>query len=168
MLLSLSLFLTANKDRGVGNKRGVVGNSVGNGVGSITSLGGLGVDGGALIGDRSGETVVGEGAVGGGLDSAVGKGNGERTGYVALSVLGLGLLEVGLAVVISNSVFVGEGLGSQLLGGIGGGCAIGWGSSGDGGGNGHKSRGEDNLVHCEGMRDECVLLGGIGGGWGPA
>merc|ERR1719468_1191608 len=157
MLLSLSLFLTANKDRGVGNKRGVVGNSVGNGVGSITSLGGLGVDGGALIGDLSDETVVVVGGVGGGLDSAVGKGNGERTGNVALSVLGLGLFEVGLAVVISNSVFVGERLGSQLLGGIGGGCAIGWGSSGDGGGNGHKSRGEDNLVHVDDRRDEFLL-----------
>merc|ERR1719468_419042 len=75
MLLSLSLFLTANKDRGVGNKRGVVGNSVGNGGVSITSLGGLGVDGGALIGDLSDETVVVVGGVGGGLDSAVGKGN---------------------------------------------------------------------------------------------
>merc|ERR1719468_533665 len=149
MLLSLSLFLTANKDRGVGNKRGVGNSVVGNGGVSITSLGGLGVDGGALIGDLSDETVVVVGGVGGGLDSAVGKGNGEGTGYVALSVLGLGLLEVCLAVVISNSVFVGEGLGSQLLGGIGGGCAIGWGSSGDGGGNGHKSRGEDNLVHVD-------------------
>merc|ERR1719468_562543 len=157
MLLSLSLFLTANKDRGVGNKRGVVGNSVGNGVGSITSLGGLGVDGGALIGDLGDETVVVVGGVGGGLDSAVGKGNGEGTGYVALRLLGLGLLEVGLAVVISNSVFVGEGLGSQLLGGIGGGCAIGWGSSGDGDGGSHKSRGEDNLEHVEDRRVECLL-----------
>ena len=119
---------------------------IGDGLGvAVTSSGLRGVDGGTLIGDLSDETVVVVGGVGGGLDSAVGKGNGEGTGYVALSVLGLSLLEVGLAVVISNSVFVGERLGGQLLGGIRGGGTIGWGSSGDGGGNGHKSRGEDNL-----------------------
>ena len=112
---------------------------------AVSILGLRGVDGGTLVGDISDESVVVVSGVGGGLDSAVGKSDHEASDNLALSILALGLLEVSLAVVISNSVFVGERLGSQLLGGIGGGCAIGWGSSGDGGGNGHKSRGEDNL-----------------------
>ena len=122
-----------------------MGNRVGSGVGSISSLGSLGVDRGALIGDLSDETVVVVGGVGGGLDSAVGKGNGEGTGYVSVGVLGFSLLEVGLAVVISNSVFVGERLGGQLLLMVGSGRAIGGGTGGNGDGGGHKSRGEDNL-----------------------
>ena len=112
---------------------------------AVTSSGLRGVDGGTLIGDLSDETVVVVGGVGGGLDSAVGKGNGEGTGYVSVGVLGFSLLEVGLAVVISNSVFVGERLGGQLLLMVGSGRAIGGGTGGNGDGGGHKSRGEDNL-----------------------
>ena len=112
---------------------------------TVSTLGCLGVDGGTFIGDLSDESVVVVSGVGGGLDSAVGKGDGERSGYVALSILGLGLLEVSLAVVISNTVLIGIGLRGKLLNGsvIRGGGTIGWGSSG--GNSGYESRGEDNL-----------------------
>ena len=53
--------------------------------------------------------------VGGRLDPAVGQGDGEGALHVAASVLGLALLEVGVAVVVSDAVFVGVRLGGQLL-----------------------------------------------------
>ena len=53
--------------------------------------------------------------VGGRLDPAVGQGDGEGALHVAASVLGLALLEVGVAVVVSNAVLVGIRLGGQLL-----------------------------------------------------
>merc|ERR1712025_989611 len=128
----------------------MVGNGVSddNGSGmSISSLGFLGVDRGTLIGDLSDETVVVVSGVGGGLDSAVGKGDGERSSYVSISVL-----EVGLGVVISNAVFIGERLRGEFLNwGIGGGGSISWGSSGDGSSHSDESRGEDDLVHVDPM-----------------
>jgi len=112
---------------------------------TVSTLGCLGVDRSTLIGDLSNESVVVVSGVGGGLDSAIRKGNGERSGYIAISILGLGLLEVSLAVVISNTVLIGIGLGGKLLNRsmIGGGGTIGWGSSS--GNSGYKSRSEDNL-----------------------
>ena len=132
-------------DGSVGNDRGVVGNRVGDDNGgsmSISSLGFLRVDRGALIGDLSDETVLMVSGVGGGLDSAVGKGDGERSSYVTVGVLGFSLLEVGLGVVISNAVFIGERLRGEFLNRGG---AISWGSSRDGSSHSDESRGEDDL-----------------------
>ena len=70
--------------------------------------------------------------VGGRLDTTVGEGDREGANNVSSSVLSLGLLEVGLAVVIVDSVLVGERLGGKLLllvGGssvVGGGGGVGW------------------------------------------
>merc|ERR1711931_461443 len=167
----------------VGNKGSVVGNGVGdqgsvvdngsvvddgsvgnNGVSdnmgsmSISSLGFLRVDRGALIGDLSDETVLVVSGVLGGLDSAVGKGDGERSSYVTGSILGFSLLEVGLGVVISNAIFIGERLRGEFLNwGIGGGGSISWGSSRDGSSHSDESRGEDDLVHVDCLGDECLL-----------
>ena len=73
------------------------------------------VDWGTLVCDISDESVVVVSGVGGGLDSAIGKSNHEASGDLAFSILGLGFLEVGLAVVISNSVFIGKWLRGEFL-----------------------------------------------------
>ena len=85
--------------------------------GSVTvSTSGLwGVDGGSLVGNIGDESVVVIGGVGGGLDPTVGKSDHERSGNVSGGILGLGFLEVGLAVVVIDSILVAEGLGSKLL-----------------------------------------------------
>ena len=82
---------------------------------AVSTSGLRGVDGGALVGDVSDEAVVVVGGVGGGLDPAVGQGNGERSLHNTLGILGLGLLEVGLAVVVGDAVLIGVRLGGQLL-----------------------------------------------------
>ena len=119
------------------------GGLVGRGSMTISLLGLRGVDGSSLIGDISNESVVVVSGVGGGLDPAVGKGNHELSLDNSLSILGLRLLEVSLAVVIVDSVLVGEGLGSQLLLLVGGGGSVRRGSGGVG--SGHEGGGEDNL-----------------------
>ena len=92
------------------------GGGVGGGGGVALSLLGIrGVDGGSLIGDISDESVDVVSGVGGGLDSAVGKSNHEATGNNTVGILCFCLLEVGLAVVISNSVLVGKRLRGELL-----------------------------------------------------
>merc|ERR1719422_2861602 len=89
--------------------------------------------------------------VGGGLDSAVGKSNNEATSDNTIAILALGLLEVGLAVVISNSILIGERLRGKLLLLVGSRLVgRGWGVRhrnlvGDG--DSHESSGESNLIH---------------------
>ena len=113
------------------------------------------VDWGTLISDISDESVVVVSGVGGGLDSAIGKSNHKASGDNTIGILGLGFLEVGLAVVISNSILIGERLrgkllllvGSRLVG-RGWGVSRGWGVRhrnlvGDG--DSHESSGESNL-----------------------
>ena len=109
---------SVGNDGSVGNKGSVGNNGVGldqrSGV-TVSTLGSLGVDRGTLVGDLGDETVVVVGGVGGGLDPAVGEGDHKGSLHIALSVLGLGLLEVGLGVVIVDTVLVGERLGGELL-----------------------------------------------------
>ena len=120
------------------------------GGGVAVSTGGLrGVDGGALVGDVGDESVLVVGGVGGGLDPAVGESDHEASGDNTSGILGLGLLEVGLAVVVSHSVLVGERLRGELLGDIGGGLVVGGGGgvgrgavSGD---QGDEGSGDNNL-----------------------
>ena len=120
------------------------------GGGVTVSTGGLrGVDGGALVGDVGDESVLVVGGVGGGLDPAVGESDHEASGDNTSGILGLGLLEVGLAVVVSHAVLVGERLRGELLGDIGGGLVVGGGGgvgrgavSGD---EGDEGSGDNNL-----------------------
>ena len=105
------------------------GGSVGRGSVAVSLLGLRGVDGGSLVCDISNESVDVVSGVGGGLDSAVRKSNHEATGNDTVGILCFCLLEVGLAVVISNSVFISIRLRGELLllvthnrGAIGGGA----------------------------------------------
>ena len=90
----------------------------------VSSSGGGRVDGLSGVGHLGDEAVGVVGGVGGGLDTAVGKGDCEGASNVAGSVLGLGLPEVGLAVVVGDAVLVGEGLGGQLLNDVVGGGSV--------------------------------------------
>ena len=91
------------------------GGLVGRGSMTVSLLGLRGVDGSSLVCDISNETVDMVSGVGGGLDSAVGKSNHEATGNDTVGILCFCLLEVGLAVVISNSIFISIRLRGELL-----------------------------------------------------
>ena len=133
----LSSRLVHRGSRGVGSNWG----------GVAVSLSGLrGVDRGALVADLSNKAVDVVGGVLGSLDPAVGQSNHIAAGNNTIGILGLSLLEVGLAVVIIDSVLVGKRLGGKLLhllvdcrrgGTIGGGACC--------KGNSHQGRGKGNL-----------------------
>ena len=129
----------------VGNDRGVV-DSVGNGdggSGNIATSRGRGVDGLTGVGDLSDVSGQVVGVVGDGLDPAVGKVDGVRSSHGTSAIVGLGLLEVGLGVVVGHGVGVGVGGG---LGEVGGGNGVHHGGVlGGGGGSGHKGKGDDGL-----------------------
>jgi len=113
---------------------------------SVSSSRLCGVDSGTFIGDLSNKSVVVVSSVGGGLDSAVGKSNGERSSNFALSILSLRLLEVVLGVVINNSICVGKWLRGKLLNWgsmVWGRGSIGWGTSSSS--RGDKGRGNQDL-----------------------
>jgi hypothetical protein len=99
-----------SRGRGVGRGRGVYWGSM-----SISSLGLWWVDSGTLIGHLSNKSIVVVSSVGGGLDSAIRKSNGERSSNFALSILSLSLSEAILRVVISYSIFIGIWLRGKLL-----------------------------------------------------
>ena len=82
---------------------------------SISTLGLRWVGSGARVGHLSNEPSLVGRRVGGRLDPVVGQGDGEGALHVAASVLGLALLEVGVAVVVGDAVLVGVRLGGQLL-----------------------------------------------------
>ena len=154
----------------VGNNRGGVdsvgnnGGSVGNdgsgvhGVGNDGGMDGVGNDGGSgdvatsrlrgvdsltsvLNGGNVASQVVG--VVGDGLDPAVGEVDGVRSSHGTGAIVGLGLLEVGLGVVVGHGVGVGVGGG---LGEVGGGNGVHHGGVlGGGGGSGHKGKGNEGL-----------------------
>ena len=133
----LSSRLVHRGSRGVGSNWG----------GVAVSLSRLrGVDRGALVADLSNKAVDVVGGVLGSLDPAVGQSNHIAAGNNTVGILGLSLLEVGLAVVIIDSVLVGKRLGGKLLhllvdcrrgGTIGGGACC--------KGNSHQGRGKGNL-----------------------
>merc|ERR1712025_56168 len=118
--------------------------SIGGGM-AVSLLGLWGVDWGSLVGDISDESVDMVSSVGGGLDSAIGKSNHEATGNKTVGILCFCLLEVGLAVVISNSVLVSVRLGGKLLRGIGSGGSV-CGRSGSES-CGDESGGDEDLEH---------------------
>ena len=124
----------------VGGRLGSIhglGGVVGGGLGGISL--GLRVVGSSLVGHISNESSLMGGGVAGGLDTAIGKSNGEGASNITVLILGLLLVEVGGGVVISYAVLVGESLRGSIigvrLGSIGGGSSC----------NGHNSGGKDNL-----------------------
>ena len=84
------------------------------GLGGDVGLG-LRVDRGALVGDLSDIAVDVVGSVLHVLDPAVREGDGVRAGHNTVGIAGLSSVEVGLGVVIGNSVGVGVGLWELLL-----------------------------------------------------
>ena len=107
--------------------------SIGSGV-AVPSLGLWGVLGLSAVGHLGDETVSVVSGVGGGLDTTIGKSDGEGSGNIAAGILTLGLLEVSLGVVISYTILVGERLRGELLGWFVGWCwVIGWGRGAIGG-----------------------------------
>ena len=81
----------------------------------VTPLGLWWVDRLPRVGDLGDEPVDVVGRVAGCLDSTIGQRDRERASYNTLGVLGLRLLEVGLAVVVGHAVLVGVRLGGQFL-----------------------------------------------------
>jgi hypothetical protein len=109
------------------------------GLGAIAA-GRLGrVDGRALVGDVSHETIDMVSRVGRRLDATVGQGDDKGALDDAVGVLRLGLLEVGLAVVVVDAVLVGKRLGRELLLRVGGGGAVRGRTRGVGGSQYHAS-----------------------------
>ena len=84
------------------------------GLGGDVGLG-LGVDRGALVGDLSDIAVDVVGSVLHVLDPAVREGDRVRAGHNTVGIAGLSSVEVGLGVVVGNSVGVGVGLWELLL-----------------------------------------------------
>lgn len=89
-------------------------------VGSVSSLGGVGVDRGALVGDVSDETSLVVGVVSDGLDSAIGKRYLVRSLDNTIITLGLALLESSSCVFVLYTIFIGIRLRGQLLLSVGG------------------------------------------------
>jgi hypothetical protein len=112
---------------------------------SVATSGLRRVDGGALVGHLSHETVSVVSGILGGLDTAVGEGDHEGALDNTGSILCLGLLEVIFAVVIGDSILISEGLGGKLLWSVGyrGGAVGGRGAGSESGS--HKGRGKDKL-----------------------
>merc|ERR1719397_7193 len=97
----------------MGKNRGMVDNGVGDSVdgvdrgsGDVATSRGRGVDGLARVGNLSDVASQVVGVVGDGLDPAIGKVDGVRSGNDTGAIVGLGLLEVGLGVVVGHGVGV--------------------------------------------------------------
>merc|ERR1719430_2563181 len=90
------------------------------GSGNVATSRGRGVDSfaGVLNGGNVASQVVG--VVGDGLDPAVGEVDRVRSSHATSAIIGLGLLEVGLGVVIGHSIGVGVGGGLSEVGGSNG------------------------------------------------
>merc|ERR1712055_1013468 len=136
---------------GVGNDRTVDGVGNDGGSGNIASSRGRGVDGLTRVLNSS--NVAGDvvGVVGDGLDPAVGKVDGVRSSHGTGAIVGLGLQEVGLGVVIGHGVGVGVGGGLSEVGGSNGVHHRGSSVLGGGGGGSHHGKGD------EGLHVECVV-----------
>ena len=141
-------------DRGsvdsMGKNRGMVNNWVGNGVdsvdrgsGNVATSRGRGVDRLTRVGNLSNVASDVVGVVGDGLDPAVGKVDGVRSSHSTGAIVGLGLLEVGLGVVVGHGVGVGVGGGLSKVGGSNG--VHHRGVLGGGGGGSHKGKGDEGL-----------------------
>ena len=90
----------------------------------ISTLGLRRVSSGARVGHLRNEPGLVGRRVGGRLDTTIRQGDREGALHVAVRVLRLRLLEVGLAVVVGDTVLVGEWLGGELLDDVMGGGRV--------------------------------------------
>ena len=121
-------------------------------VSSSRGRGVLGLSGVGHLSDVAGQVV---GVVGDGLDPAVGEVDRVRSGHGTGAIVGLGLLEGSLGVVISDSVGVGVGGGlSQVSGSVASSVDHGVGHSVLGGGAGGGRKGKSD----EGLGENCSCL----------
>merc|ERR1719483_2032821 len=82
---------------------------------TISSCRFWGIDSSTRVGNLSNKSSLMSGCVGGGLESAVRKSNGEGSSNISVCILGLSLFEVSLRIVISYSILISIRLGSKLL-----------------------------------------------------
>ena len=132
--------------RGRGSNIGVV-------LSDVATSRGRGVD--SLSGVlNSGDVAVGVvGGVGDGLDPAVGEGDGVRATDNTVGISGLSSVEVGLGVVVGNTVSVGVGL-RGLLDDSDSGGMVGRGGMNDGGG-------VDNRGSMDGVHNRGSVVDGV-------
>merc|ERR1711970_491628 len=127
----------------VGNNRSVDGMGNHGGSGNVATSRLRGVDSLTGVGDLSNVASQVVGVVGDGLDPAVRKVDGVRSSHSTSAIVGLGLLEVGLGVVVGHGVGVGVGGGLSKVGGSNG--VHHRGVLGGGGGGSHKGKGDEGL-----------------------
>ena len=129
------------------------------GLGGDVGLG-LGVDRGALVGDLSDIAVDVVGSVLHVLDPAVREGDGVRAGHNTVGIAGLSSVEVGLGVVIGNSVGVGVRLRGLLDNNSR--CVVSRGGVDNGGGV--DNRGSVDSVHKRGVVGNGMVGNRVGNG----
>ena len=123
------------------------------GLTGVSTSRGRGVDGFSRVGHLGDVAVDVVGGVGDGLDPAVGEGDGVRATDNTVGISGLSSVEVGLGVVVGNTVSVGVGL-RGLLDNSDGGGMVGRGGMDDGGG-------VDNGGSVDGVHNRGSVVDGV-------
>ena len=123
------------------------------GLTGVSTSRGRGVDGFSRVGHLGDVAVDVVGGVGDGLDPAVGEGDGVRATDNTVGISGLSSVEVGLGVVVGNTVSVGVGL-RGLLDDSDSGGMVGRGGMNDGGG-------VDNRGSMDGVHNRGSVVDGV-------
>ena len=123
------------------------------GLTGVSTSRGRGVDGLSRVGHLGDVAVDVVGGVGDGLDPAVGEGDGVRATDNTVGISGLSSVEVGLGVVVGNTVSVGVGL-RGLLDDSDSGGMVGRGGMNDGGG-------VDNRGSMDGVHNRGSVVDGV-------
>ena len=123
------------------------------GLTGVSTSRGRGVDGFSRVGHLSDVAVDVVGGVGDGLDPAVGEGDGVRATDNTVGISGLSSVEVGLGVVVGNTVGVGVGL-RGLLDDSDSGGMVGRGGVDDGGS-------VDNRGSMDGVHNRGSVVDGV-------
>ena len=123
------------------------------GLTGVSTSRGRGVDGFSRVGHLGDVAVDVVGGVGDGLDPAVGEGDGVRATDNTVGISGLSSVEVGLGVVVGNTVSVGVGL-RGLLDDSDSGGMVGRGGMNDGGS-------VDNRGSMDGVHNRGSVVDGV-------
>ena len=142
-----------NEGLGVVDRSSIGRGGVGLGLTGVATSRGRGVDGLSRVGHLGDVAVDVVGGVGDGLDPAVGEGDGVRATDNTVGISGLSSVEVGLGVVVGNTVSVGVGL-RGLLDDSDSGGMVGRGSVDDGGS-------VDNRGSMDGVHNRGSVVDGV-------